>query len=124
MVRSERIAYEVQGVEMVGYLAVDETASASIRPGVLLLHEGGGQDDNVRTRADRLAALGYVAFALDYLGGGTQHPLRGGAGSPRRAVRGSRGNGRAGAGRLPHPRPRSQAWTATASPRSASASGA
>ena len=42
---------------------------------MLLLHEGSGQDDNVRTRADRLAALGYVAFALDYLGGGTQHPL-------------------------------------------------
>jgi dienelactone hydrolase len=75
MVHSERIAYEVQGVEMVGYLAMDETAGASIRPGVLLLHEGGGQDDNVRARANRLAALGYVAFALDYLGGGTQHPL-------------------------------------------------
>jgi dienelactone hydrolase len=42
---------------------------------VLLLHEGGGQDDNVRERADRLGALGYVAFALDYFGGGTEHPL-------------------------------------------------
>lgn len=75
MVRNERIAYEVRGVEMVGHLSVDETASATSRPGVLLLHEGSGQDDNVRTRADRLAALGYVAFALDYLGGGTQHPM-------------------------------------------------
>src|SRR5512144_3129864 len=74
MVRSERIAYEVQGVELVGYLAVDE-ATGSSRPGVLLLHEGGGQDDNVRARADRLAALGYTPFALDYLGGGPQHPL-------------------------------------------------
>ncbi len=117
MVHSERIAYEVQGVEMVGYLAVDETASASVRPGVLLLHEGSGQDDNVRTRADRLAALGYVAFALDYLGGGTQHPLRGGTGPPRCAVRGSRGNRRAGAGRLPASSPPSRAWTVTASPR-------
>lgn len=75
MVHSERINYEVQGVEMVGYLALEETAGASVRPGVLLLHEGAGQDGNVRARADRLAALGYVAFALDYLGGGTQHPL-------------------------------------------------
>ena len=42
---------------------------------MLLLHEGGGQDDNVRARADRLAGLGYEAFAMDYLGGGTLHPL-------------------------------------------------
>jgi dienelactone hydrolase len=59
---------------MVGYLAVGEVDSAK-RPGVLLMHEGGGQDDNVRVRTDRLAALGYVAFALDYFGGGTVHPL-------------------------------------------------
>jgi len=32
-------------------------------------------DDNVRSRADRLAALGYVAFALDYFGGGVQPPF-------------------------------------------------
>jgi dienelactone hydrolase len=75
MLQSDRISYDVQGVEMVGYLAVDESAGAGVRPGVLLLHEGGGQDDNVRTRADRLAALGYVAFALDYLGGGALRPL-------------------------------------------------
>jgi len=73
-VRRERIPYHVGGVDMVGYLAVDAAASGN-RPGVLLLHEGGGQDDNVRARADRLAALGYVAFALDYLGGGSWHPL-------------------------------------------------
>ena len=123
MVRSERIPYEVHGVEMVGYLAVDEMPGASVRPGVLLLHEGGGQDDNVRTRADRLAALGYVAFALDYLGGGTQHPWR------RRRPASVRCSG------IPRRRaswpwpatassPRSRAWTATASPRPASASGA
>ncbi len=72
---NERVPYTVQGVEMVGYVAVDDAAPAGRRPGVLLMHEGGGQDDNVRARADRLAALGSVAFALDYLGGGVQHPL-------------------------------------------------
>ena len=76
MVRHQRIGYEIDGVDMVGYLAVDEHADMPARPGVLLLHEGAGQDDNVRERADRLAALGYAAFALDYLGGGTQHPLK------------------------------------------------
>ena len=75
MLRTERIDYEALGVAMVGYLAVDEQPGGRVRPGVLLMHEGGGQDDNVRLRADRLAALGFVAFALDYLGGGRQHPL-------------------------------------------------
>src|SRR5262245_29141947 len=75
MVRNERIPYEVRGVEMVGHLAVDDAGGAVARPAVLLLHEGAGQDDNVRERADRLASLGYVAFALDYFGGGTLPPL-------------------------------------------------
>jgi dienelactone hydrolase len=40
------------------------------RPGVLVSHEGPGQSDHERTVARRLSALGYVAFALDYHGGG------------------------------------------------------
>jgi dienelactone hydrolase len=75
MVRSQRIDYEALGISMCGYLAAGDTGRDGDRPGVLLLHEGGGQDDNVRARADRLAAQGYVAFALDYLGGGREHPL-------------------------------------------------
>ena len=38
-------------------------------------HEGAGFDDNVKSRAERLAALGYLAFALDYYGGGRQPPM-------------------------------------------------
>ncbi len=49
--------------------------SIGARPGVLLSHEGSGQDDNVRARAERLAVLGYPAFALDYFGGGRQRPF-------------------------------------------------
>ena len=75
VLHTARIEYQVLGVEMVGHLAVDRAAGADDKPGVLLMHEGGGQDDNVRARADRLAELGYVAFALDYLGGGCVHPL-------------------------------------------------
>jgi dienelactone hydrolase len=74
-VRTERIDYEALGTAMVGYLAVEPEGGDRSRPGVLLMHEGGGQDDNVRERAQRLAALGYVAFALDYLGGGSPLPL-------------------------------------------------
>lgn len=62
---------------MVGHLAFDDglVAHGDRRAGVLLAHEGAGMDDNVRSRAERLAALGYVAFALDYFGGGQQPPF-------------------------------------------------
>lgn len=75
MVTRSEITYEFDGTTMVGVLAVDETAAASPRPGVVLFHEGLGQDENVRSRAERLAALGYIAFAADYFGGGQQLPL-------------------------------------------------
>lgn len=77
MLHTRDIDYDVDGLTMRGHLAVDDVAAAGgdARPGVLLLHEGAGMDDNVRSRAERLAALGYVAFALDYFGGGEQPPL-------------------------------------------------
>jgi dienelactone hydrolase len=69
------ISYDVDGTTMIGRLAFDDTSDETSRPGVVLFHEGGGQDDNVRSRAERLAALGYVAFAADYFGDGRQLPL-------------------------------------------------
>jgi len=72
-VRIEDIEYEVDGQRMVGRLAVDEYR-LGIRPCVLLCHEGPGLDDHVKGRAVRLAALGYLAFALDYQGGGQPKP--------------------------------------------------
>jgi dienelactone hydrolase len=76
MLQTQVIEYDVDGTIMAGYLAIDESVGGEARrPGVLLSHEGAGQDDNVRSRAERLAALGYVAFALDYFGGGRQPPM-------------------------------------------------
>jgi dienelactone hydrolase len=72
-VRIDDIEYEADGRRMVGHLAVDESKTGR-RPAVLLAHEGGGLDDNVKGRADRLAQLGYVAFALDYFGDGKPPP--------------------------------------------------
>ena len=74
MRHSGAIGYDVDGTTMIGYIALDD-AFEGRRPGVLLLHEGGGLDENVRSRAERLAALGFVAFALDYFGGGRQPPF-------------------------------------------------
>ena len=40
------------------------------RPGIVLIHGGGGLDDHAREQASRYAALGYVVFACDMLGDG------------------------------------------------------
>jgi dienelactone hydrolase len=69
----EDIEYDVDGSQMVGHLAFDDSQSGR-RPAVLLSHEGNGLDDHVKGRAERLAGLGYVAFALDYYGGGKPLP--------------------------------------------------
>ncbi len=65
----EEIGYEVGGTRFVGTLYVDE-ARAGTRPGVLLAHEGPGVSDVCKGFARQLADLGYVAFAMDYHGGG------------------------------------------------------
>lgn len=62
------IAYTADGRNMIGRLALPEAEGK--RPAVLVAHEGPGLDDHQKSRADRLAELGYVAFALDYHGGG------------------------------------------------------
>jgi dienelactone hydrolase len=68
MVTTRSITYEAEGRAMVGLLALPEGTDQ--RPGVLISHEGPGLDDFGRSRATRLAELGYVAFALDYHGEG------------------------------------------------------
>jgi dienelactone hydrolase len=67
------IEYTADGRSMLGYLALDEGQEGR-RPGVLVAHAGLGLDQQAKERAERLAALGYVAFALDYHGGGHRLP--------------------------------------------------
>jgi dienelactone hydrolase len=71
--RTNDIEYSADGMQMIGYLAVDD-AQPGRRPAVLVCHEGPGLDDHARERAERLAGLGYAAFALDYHGGGKPLP--------------------------------------------------
>src|SRR5262249_56604519 len=56
-------------------LASEDGASAK-RPGVLVCQEWVGQNPYVRKRAEQLAELGYVAFALDMYGKGVQAKSR------------------------------------------------
>jgi dienelactone hydrolase len=68
MVRTRDIEYTADALTMIGRLALPEGQGK--RPAVLIAHEGGGLDDYQKSRAERFADLGYVAFALDYHGGG------------------------------------------------------
>ena len=63
------IEYQADGARRVGFLAVDRDRPGK-RPGVLIAHEASGISEVVKDRARRLAGLGYVAFALDYVGDG------------------------------------------------------
>lgn len=63
------VEYEVDGMRAVGLLAVPDGSDK--RPGVLVSHEGPGLGRNVKDVTMRIAdELGYVAFALDYIGNG------------------------------------------------------
>lgn len=65
------VAYEHAGVKLEGYLAYDDARTAQGKaPGVLVVHEWWGLNDYTRIRAEQLAKLGYVAFALDMYGAG------------------------------------------------------
>jgi dienelactone hydrolase len=63
------VPYEVDGMTMIGSLGVPDEPGP--RPAVLIAHEANGLDPYQKGRARQLAELGYVAFALDYQGGGT-----------------------------------------------------
>jgi dienelactone hydrolase len=68
MATTSAISYFADDRSMIGHLAVPDAPGTY--PAVLVAHEGPGLDDHAKGRADRLADLGYVAFALDYHGGG------------------------------------------------------
>jgi dienelactone hydrolase len=68
-VHTQVIEYKHGDTVLEGYLAYDD-ASTDKRPGVLVVHEWMGHNPYVRQRAEQLAQLGYVAFALDMYGKG------------------------------------------------------
>ena len=68
---SERVAYaEVDGQPVYGDLARPAGAKGPL-PGLIVIHEWWGLNDNVRDEARRLAAEGYVTLAVDLYGGRT-----------------------------------------------------
>jgi dienelactone hydrolase len=53
------------------YVAYDDSSTGT-RPGILVSHAWGGQSDFERQKAEQLAELGYVGFALDLYGKGVR----------------------------------------------------
>ena len=76
---TRQIAYTHDNVALEGMLAYDDETQAR-RPAILVVHEWWGLNDYVRHRAEKLAAMGYVAFAADMYGKGkvTNHPKQAG----------------------------------------------
>jgi dienelactone hydrolase len=71
---TEEVSYSLGDTQLNGYFAYPRNAQKV--PAVLVVHEWWGHNDYARKRADMLAELGYVAFALDMYGDGkvTGHP--------------------------------------------------
>jgi dienelactone hydrolase len=70
-VTSQTVVYKQGKVTLEGYLAWDD-ASTDKRPGVLVVHDWMGIGDHTRKEVERLAELGYVAFAADIYGKGVR----------------------------------------------------
>ena len=68
-VQTKVVEYKQGDAVLEGYLAWDDAVQGR-RPGVLVVHEWTGLGDYAKTRARKLAEMGYVAFAADIYGKG------------------------------------------------------
>ena len=68
-IRTETIEYKHGNITLEGFVAYDDSLK-SPRPGVLIVHQWKGLGDYEKKRAEMLAQLGYVAFAVDIYGKG------------------------------------------------------
>ena len=66
---TKTVEYRQGDAVLEGYLAYDDSVKEK-RPGVLVIHEWKGLGAYEKSRAEQLAALGYVAFAADIYGKG------------------------------------------------------
>jgi carboxymethylenebutenolidase len=68
-VTGEEVVYgKVGGQPVHGYLTHPQGAKPGL-PGIIVIHEWWGLNDNIRRMADRLAGEGYTALAVDLYGG-------------------------------------------------------
>jgi len=70
-IQKQLLEYKDGDTVLEGYLVYDD-AWTSKRPAVVVVHQWKGLSDHEKTSAERLAALGYVAFAADIYGKGVR----------------------------------------------------
>ncbi len=68
-VQSKVIPYLYGEESFEGFMAWDDSVQGK-RPGILVVHEWWGLNDYARSRAEQLAKMGYMAFAVDMYGKG------------------------------------------------------
>jgi dienelactone hydrolase len=68
-IQMKQIEYRDGDILLEAYMAYDDSSSDQ-RPGVLISHAWGGRGEHEESKAERLAELGYVGFALDLYGKG------------------------------------------------------
>jgi dienelactone hydrolase len=71
MTELRAMAFDHDGVELVGQIAVPEKPGP--HPAVMVMHTGLGLGEMMREKVRRLARLGYVAVATDMYGGGIDY---------------------------------------------------
>ena len=70
MIKTETIEYKQGDATLEGYLAYPTDAGSAKRPAVLVIHDWSGLGPYAKMRAEKLAEMGYVAFAADIYGKG------------------------------------------------------
>ncbi len=76
---TKSVVYEDRGIKLEGYLAYDDAkTSPGKSAGILVVPEWWGVNAYIKSRADQLAQLGYVAFVADMYGQGksTEDPKK------------------------------------------------
>ena len=71
MIHTEALIYDGPGGTFEGTISWDDSI-AGPRPGVMISHAFGGQSEFDTNKAEKLAAMGYVGFALDMYGQGVR----------------------------------------------------
>ncbi|HPL62163.1 MAG TPA: dienelactone hydrolase family protein [Syntrophales bacterium] len=70
-VRTEPVAYRDGDVRLEGWMAYDDEPAGK-QPGIIVVHEWWGINDYIKKRAEQMAGLGYVVFAVDIYGKDTR----------------------------------------------------
>jgi dienelactone hydrolase len=69
MIQKKQIQYTCDGVNFDGFYAFNDSVKEK-KPGILIVHDWTGVTDFNRSKAEKLAELGYVGFAVDMYGNG------------------------------------------------------